>query len=71
MNNVKKYSKADVVFKEESLEKKLDYVRQYKCNIVVMGDDWINKFNSDKYESIYFRRTPNISSTMLRNKLKL
>ncbi len=69
INNIKEYSKTDLVFKEESLDKKLDYIKQYKCNVVVMGDDWENKFNSKDYECIYFKRTPGISSTLLRKKL--
>ena len=69
INNIKEYSKTDLVFKEESLDKKLDYIKQYKCNVLVMGDDWENKFNSEHYECIYFKRTPGISSTLLRTKL--
>lgn len=69
IENVKKYSKSKLVFKEESLEKKLEYIKKYDCNVLIMGNDWDNKFNSEEYESIYFNRTPNISSTQLRNQL--
>ena len=69
INNVKKYSKSKIVFKEESLEQKLEYIKSYDCNVLVMGNDWDNKFNSTEYESIYFKRTPNISSTLLRNEI--
>ncbi len=69
INNVKKYSKSEIVFKEESLEQKLEYIKKYDCNVLIMGNDWDNKFNSPEYESIYFNRTPNISSTQLRNQL--
>ena len=67
--NVKKYSKSKIVFEEESLEQKLDYIKYYNCNVLVMGDDWNNSFNSNEYECIYFKRTNNISSTLLRNRL--
>ena len=69
IENVKKYSKSKLVFKEESLEQKLEYIKKYNCNVLIMGNDWDNKFNSPEYESIYFNRTPNISSTQLRNQL--
>jgi len=69
--NVKDYSNCKTVFTEESLEHKLEYIKQYDCNILVMGDDWKNKFNSDKYECIYLNRTQGISSTMLRNNVKV
>ena len=68
--NVKTYSNSNDVFEEESLEQKLEYIKQYDCNILVMGNDWENKFNSNNYECVYLPRTSGISSTMLRNKLK-
>ncbi len=69
--NVLDYSNCYIVFNEESLEQKLEYVKQYDCNILVMGNDWSNKFNSNYYECLYLQRTTGISSTMLRNKKKL
>ena len=69
MDNTKEYSKSEIMFNEESLELKPDYMKRYNCNILVMGDDWENVFNSDDYECVYFKRTPDISSTLLRNEL--
>ena len=46
-----------------------EIIKKYDCNVLIMGNDWDNKFNSPEYESIYFNRTPNISSTQLRNQL--
>ena len=55
--NVKTYSNSNDVFEEESLEQKLEYIKQYDCNILVMGNDWENKFNSNNYECVYLPRT--------------
>lgn len=54
------------VFLEESMEKKADYCAQYKADILVMGDDWENKFDhlqSSILQVVYLPRTPNISTT--------
>lgn len=55
----------DEVFVEESLEQKADYIREYRADVLVMGDDWQGRF--DCYASlcdvIYLPRTPEISST--------
>jgi glycerol-3-phosphate cytidylyltransferase len=55
----------DNTFFEESLEKKRDYILKYKANILVMGDDWEGRFDEfkDICEVLYLPRTPNISST--------
>jgi len=55
----------DEVFVEESLELKADYIQQAKANVLVMGDDWMGKFDDmKKYcEVIYLPRTPSISTT--------
>ena len=58
---------ADEVFFEESLELKAEYIKKYKADVLVMGDDWKGKF--DEFESIcevvYLDRTPSISTTQL------
>ncbi len=35
----------DEVFIEESLELKLDYIKQYNATTLVMGDDWAGRFD--------------------------
>lgn len=57
----------DSVFLEESLEQKADYIRQFKADILVMGDDWAGRFDSLSYlcEVVYFPRTPSISTTSI------
>lgn len=53
------------VFIEESLEKKLEYIKTYNADILVMGDDWAGRFDWVKSdcEVIYLPRTPSISTT--------
>ncbi len=62
----------DKVFFEESLELKGNYLRKYKADILVMGDDWKGKF--DKFrnfcEVIYLHRTPSISTTEVIEKIQ-
>ena len=57
----------DLVFKEESLEKKVDYVQQFQADVLTMGADWDGKFDFCKpyCEVIYLPRTPSISTTEL------
>ena len=55
----------DEVFIEESLELKAEYIQRYNANELVMGDDWLGKFDSMKQfcEVKYLPRTPSISTT--------
>ncbi len=52
-------------FYEESLDLKGQYIKQYKADTLVMGDDWRGKF--DKFRSVcevlYLPRTEGISTT--------
>jgi len=52
-------------FEEESLDKKEEYLKYYKADVLVMGDDWKGKFDHfDKIcEVIYLPRTPSVSTT--------
>jgi len=55
----------DEVFIEESLDLKAQYIQQFNADILVMGDDWVGKFDSMKHycEVKYLPRTPSISTT--------
>ena len=55
----------DHVFLEESMQMKREYLTMYMCNILVMGDDWVGKFDEfkDVCEVIYLPRTVGISTT--------
>lgn len=57
----------NLCFAEESLEKKLDYIKYYGADCLVMGDDWEGKFDylKDYCEVIYLPRTPSVSTTQI------
>lgn len=63
----------DLVIPEKTWEQKQDDIRQYKIDVFVMGDDWKGKFDylSSLCEVKYLPRTPDISSTKIRNYLNL
>lgn len=56
----------DAIFEEESLEYKNKYVTDVGADILMMGDDWIGKFDWVSCDVLYMERTPNISTTMLK-----
>jgi glycerol-3-phosphate cytidylyltransferase len=69
-NNIMSYSKFVVeVFSEEKMELKNEYIKKHNANLLLMGDDWAGHFDSMDCAVIYEKRTPDISSTMLRNNL--
>ena len=57
----------DECFFEESMEKKRDYIVNYGADILVMGDDWVGKFDSfsDICQVVYLPRTTGVSTTEL------
>lgn len=59
----------DEVFFEESLDEKEDYILKYAADILVMGDDWLGKFDHLKSicELVYLPRTKEISTTEIIN----
>ena len=62
----------DLVIPEESWEQKISDVREFKIDTFVMGDDWEGKFDFLKEEGVqvvYLSRTPEISSTQIKNDL--
>jgi len=62
---IKSIKYVDKVFKEKSLELKAEYIKKYKADVLVMGDDWEGKFDhfKDLCEVVYLPRTPSISTT--------
>jgi glycerol-3-phosphate cytidylyltransferase len=48
---------------------KNQYIQMCGANILIMGDDWLNAFDWVSCCAIYLPRTPNISSTMLREQM--
>ena len=59
---------------EENWEQKRTDVKDYHVDPFVMGDDWKGKFDFLKEEGcevIYLPRTPEISSTQIKNDLNM
>jgi len=63
----------DAVFREESLERKRDYLVEHRAHVLVMGDDWAGSFDEfrDICEVVYLERTPAISTTATIEKIRL
>lgn len=62
----------DLVIPECTWEQKREDIVKYQADIFVMGDDWEGKFDSlsDLCEVVYFKRTPDISSSKIKSYLK-
>lgn len=63
----------DLVIPETCWEQKVNDVKEYHIDTFVMGDDWAGKFDFLKetgVEVIYLPRTPEISTTQIKNQLK-
>lgn len=62
----------DLVIPEESWDQKREDVVNYHVDTFVMGDDWKGKFDflSDLCEVVYLPRTPEISTTKIKEELK-
>ena len=61
----------DLVIPADTWEQKRTDVQKYHIDAFVMGDDWTGKFDflSDQCEVIYLPRTPEISTTQIKNDL--
>ena len=62
----------DLVIPETCWEQKRQDVVNYQADVFVMGDDWegIFDFLSDLCQVVYLPRTPEISSTQIKEDLK-
>ena len=65
----------DLVIPEEAWDQKVSDIELYHIDKFVMGDDWAGKFvflqEETEAEVIYLPRTPEISTTQIKNDLKL
>ena len=63
----------DLVIPENYWEQKIDDIQKYQADIFVMGDDWKGKFDFLKSycEVIYFPRTPDISTSQIKEDFNL
>ncbi len=61
----------DQVIPEENWEQKIDDVKKFNIDTFVMGDDWEGRFDflKDYCEVVYLPRTPEISTTQIKNDL--
>lgn len=62
----------DLVIPEESWEQKKTDMHEYHIDTFVMGDDWQGKFDflkDEGVEVVYLQRTPEISSSMMKEEL--
>ncbi|MCI8600450.1 MAG: glycerol-3-phosphate cytidylyltransferase [Oscillospiraceae bacterium] len=61
----------DLVIPETCWEQKREDVQEFKVDVFVMGDDWAGKFDflKDLCEVIYLPRTPEISTTKIKQDL--
>ena len=70
IENVKKTGLVDEIIVEEYLGQKTRDIIQYDIDTLVVGSDWIGKFDHLKQycNVVYLERTKNISSTQIREK---
>jgi glycerol-3-phosphate cytidylyltransferase len=66
---IKSIKYVDEVFVEEKLELKDVYIKQFKADLLIMGDDWKDKFNWVSCPVKYLDRTPDVSTTDLKNNI--
>lgn len=66
IKKIKETCLADIIFVEESLSLKQQYIDDHKAQLLVMGDDWKGYFDWVNIPCIYLPRTENISSTWLK-----
>ena len=61
----------DLVIPEENWEQKKTDVAKYDIDVFVMGDDWAGKFDflKDQCQVVYLPRTPEISTTKIKEEL--
>lgn len=62
----------DECFVENSLDEKREYIQKYGATILVMGNDWLGRFDeyNDMCQVVYFDRTASISTTAIIEKIK-
>lgn len=63
----------DLVIPENNWEQKISDIKEFKVDVFVMGNDWEGKFDflKDYCEVVYLSRTPEISTTKIKQELGL
>jgi len=61
----------DLVIPEKSWHQKIQDIHLYQVDVFVMGDDWVGKFDflKEHCEVVYLPRTPDISTSQIKNDL--
>ena len=61
----------DLVIPEENWEQKQSDIKEYHVDTFVMGDDWKGKFDflKDLCEVVYLERTPEVSTSQIKEEL--
>ncbi len=61
----------DLVIPEKNWDQKSTDVEKYNCDVFVMGNDWEGKFDflKEQCEVVYLPRTPEISTTKIKQDL--
>jgi glycerol-3-phosphate cytidylyltransferase-like family protein len=62
----------DEVFVEHALELKGEYIKEFRADILVMGNDWAGRFDefNTLCEVVYLERTPAISTTEIIERIR-
>ena len=62
----------DLVIPEESWDQKVRDVKEFKADVFVMGNDWEGKFDylKEYCQVVYLERTPEVSTTQIKQELK-
>lgn len=62
----------DLVIPEENWEQKIEDIKLYQIDKFVMGNDWEGEFDflKDNCEVVYLPRTPEISTTKIKDDMK-
>ena len=63
----------DLIIPENDWDQQREDILKHNVNIFVMGNDWEGKFDflKDICEVVYLERTPEISTTRIKNHLKI
>lgn len=62
----------DETFFEHSMEQKEEYVKKFRADVLVMGDDWKGEFDwlKELCDVVYLPRTPSVSTTEIIEKIR-
>lgn len=61
----------DLVIPKESWDQKVSDIKEFRVDIFVMGNDWMGKFDflKEYCEVVYLPRTPEISTSQIKEEL--